>query len=50
MREDVEIFTLDDTVGLRAIGYREVSRNVEEVAAGSHDVTCKVEKSRRSSS
>jgi hypothetical protein len=42
MREDVEVFALDDTVGLRAIGYREISRNVEKVTESSHDVTGEV--------
>ena len=42
MGEDVEVLPFDDTVGLRAVGYREISGNVEEMTKGSHDVTGEV--------
>lgn len=40
--KDVEVFAFHDAIGLRTVGNRKVSRDVEDVAEGSHYVTREV--------
>jgi hypothetical protein len=40
--KDVEVFAFHDAIGLRTVGNREVSRDVEDVAKGSHYMTREV--------